>query len=270
MVQSSTDLIEKTILACIYAKPKLIDETFVKEEYFYSLLIEWARLGIIFEKTQAIDVAGIKSYESLVLSGICGKLEIKPEEILLINDYESVFKKKASVTKLDGNNRLIVCDEEVEYHNSIWDGMSLMDSSKYSEFIEFEGIKEAESLNGKSFVLLRNLWFKSAAFNFNIQKYFSDNKVTLEDGTIVNLGVWISNQRTLYKKESLDLTRIQLLENIGMEWSIKLGWEENYKLAKDYTQKECTYNGVFTEYGYLMEKEELDRNPKKENEEEFE
>lgn len=34
MVQSSTDLIEKTILACIYAKPKLIDETFVKEEYF--------------------------------------------------------------------------------------------------------------------------------------------------------------------------------------------------------------------------------------------
>lgn len=34
MVQSSTDLIEKTILACIYAKPKLIDEIFVKEEYF--------------------------------------------------------------------------------------------------------------------------------------------------------------------------------------------------------------------------------------------
>jgi replicative DNA helicase len=34
MVQSSTDLIEKTILACIYAKPKLIEEVFVKEEYF--------------------------------------------------------------------------------------------------------------------------------------------------------------------------------------------------------------------------------------------
>ena len=34
MVQSSTDLIEKTILACIYTKPKLIDEIFVKEEYF--------------------------------------------------------------------------------------------------------------------------------------------------------------------------------------------------------------------------------------------
>lgn len=43
-----------------------------------------------------------------------------------------------------------------------------------------------------------------------------------------------------------------------------------YKLAKDYTQKGHTYSGVFTEYGYLMEKEELDRNQEKENEEEFE
>ena len=42
------------------------------------------------------------------------------------------------------------------------------------------------------------------------------------------------------------------------------------KLAKDYTQKGHTYSGVFTEYGYLMEKEELDRNEEKENEEEFE
>lgn len=154
---------------------------FVKKEYFYKLLIEWARLGIVFAENQSIDVAGIKSYESLVLSGICGKVEIKPEEILLINDYESVFEKMASVTKLNENDRLVVNDEMVKYHNSIWDGESLLDSSKYGEFVEFEGIKQTESLNGKSFVLLRNLWFKSAAFNFNIQKYFSDHNVTIDD-----------------------------------------------------------------------------------------
>lgn len=154
---------------------------FVKEEYFYELLIEWARLGIVFAENQTIDVAGIKSYESLVLSGICGKVEIKPEEILLINDYESVFEKKASVTRLNADNRLVVNDEVVEYHNSIWDGQSLMDTSKYNEFLEFEGMKEERSLNGKSFVLLRNLWFKSAAFNYDIQKYFSDHNVTIED-----------------------------------------------------------------------------------------
>lgn len=154
---------------------------FVKAEYFYPLLMEWARLGIVFAKTQVIDVAGIKSYESLVLSGICGKIEIKPEEILLINDYDSVFEKEASVTRLDENNRLIVNDDVIKYENSIWDGQSLMDSSKYSEFIEHEGIKPVESLKGKSFVLLRNLWFKSAAFNFDMQKYFSDNNITIED-----------------------------------------------------------------------------------------
>lgn len=154
---------------------------FIKQDYFYKLLMEWARLGITFADTQAIDVAGIKSYESLVLSGICGKIEIKPEEILLINDYESVFEKMASVTRLNENNRLVVNDEMVKYENSIWDGQSLMDSSKYSEFIEFEGINPTESLNGKSFVLLRNLWFKSAAFNFDMQKYFADHNITIED-----------------------------------------------------------------------------------------
>ena len=53
---------------------------------------------------------------------------------------------------------------------------------------------------------------------------------------------------------------ISLLEN----------YIDYYKLAKDYTQKGCTYNGVFTEYGYLMEKEDLEKNQKREEEEEFE
>lgn len=34
MVQSSTELIEKIILGCIYTKPKLIEEIYIKEEYF--------------------------------------------------------------------------------------------------------------------------------------------------------------------------------------------------------------------------------------------
>ena len=42
-----------------------------------------------------------------------------------------------------------------------------------------------------------------------------------------------------------------------------------YKLAKDYTQKGCVYDGIFTEYGYLMKKDDLDISQEKE-EEEFE
>lgn len=154
---------------------------FIKQKYFYDLLMNWARLGIVFAEEENIDIAGIKSYESLVLSGICGKIQIKPEEILLINDYESVFTKKASVTKTNEKGRLEVSDEDHKYSNAIWDGQSLMDSSKYKEFIEFDDVSERNTLCGKSFVLLRNLWFKSAAFSFDIQRYFADHNVQLQD-----------------------------------------------------------------------------------------
>lgn len=45
-----------------------------------------------------------------------------------------------------------------------------------------------------------------------------------------------------------------------------------YKLADDYTKKGCIYNGVYTQYGYLMEKEFIEKENKKEieNQEEFE
>lgn len=45
----------------------------------------------------------------------------------------------------------------------------------------------------------------------------------------------------------------------------------NYeKLAKDYTQKGCTYNGTFTNLGYLIEKEEFEIVKQEKEEEEFE
>lgn len=53
------------------------------------------------------------------------------------------------------------------------------------------------------------------------------------------------------------------------EISLLEDYIDYYKLAKDYIQKGCTYNGIFTEYGYLMEKEDFNRNQKQE-EEEFE
>ena len=45
-----------------------------------------------------------------------------------------------------------------------------------------------------------------------------------------------------------------------------------YKLAKDYTREGCTYNGDFTEYGYIMKKEfeENIENKKESEEEEYE
>lgn len=43
-----------------------------------------------------------------------------------------------------------------------------------------------------------------------------------------------------------------------------------YKLAKDYTKNGCTYSGKFTEYGYLMKKEKLEKEQENEEVEEYE
>lgn len=52
----------------------------------------------------------------------------------------------------------------------------------------------------------------------------------------------------------------------------EVGLLEDYidyaKLANDYTKRGCIYNGIFTKYGYLMEKENLEE--EQESEEEFE
>lgn len=58
MDQSSTDLIEKTIIGCIYTKPKLVDELFIKEEYFnnpYNRLVFKVSLEF-YKKNKTLDM----------------------------------------------------------------------------------------------------------------------------------------------------------------------------------------------------------------------
>ena len=55
-----------------------------------------------------------------------------------------------------------------------------------------------------------------------------------------SLGVWIYTQRQTYKSGKLSKEKIKLLEKIGMRFENKnniIGWEEYYKLAKVYFEK---------------------------------
>ena len=102
-------------------------------------------------------------------------------------------------------------------------------------------IRLLENIGMKWFIMLNLEWKE----NYKLaEEYYKKNghleipqnyKVTLEEGTIVNLGIWICTQRRSYKKGTLSKDRIRLLENIGMKWTIvTLGWKENYKLAEEY------------------------------------
>jgi hypothetical protein len=126
----------------------------------------WDEFGIRYDaEDDNVPLVAIKAYESLTSSGIEKTVSIRGNEILLIDDVEKEVKIKASVTTEFENGEIIAeDDDEYVVTNIIWDGQSLADSSL---FVNNES-KE------KGMMLLRNSFFKSCAFNTNIQKWFSD------------------------------------------------------------------------------------------------
>lgn len=134
-------------------------------EQLYKQLHKWELGGIKVKEGQEIDLAALESYISLSTSSIIDTLEIQPENILVIDDYDSVFKENVVATQIvDGH--LQSTEQEIEISNSIWDGQSLMDVSLFGKYAV------------KGMVLLRNLMFKSCCFNANIQDWFRDNGIT--------------------------------------------------------------------------------------------
>lgn len=136
------------------------------DEKLYPMIHQWEMCGLEINEGDDCDLAGIESYISLTASSIVGFVEIKPENILLVDDYESVFKDTVVAVEQGEDGHLKATEKEVEIANSIWDGESLIDKSLMGEYAPY------------GFVLLRNSFFKSAAFNCNLQQWFADNGIT--------------------------------------------------------------------------------------------
>ena len=137
---------------------------FVDKELFEPIL-KFSSKGIPLSEGQEIDLAAFESYISLPSSSIIGLLSIQPENILVVDDYDSIFNEDVIKT-YNENGWLYTKEENCEIKNSIWDGQSLMDISLFGEFSQY------------GMVLLRNLMFKSCCFNCNVQQWFKDNNIT--------------------------------------------------------------------------------------------
>lgn len=137
---------------------------FINKELFEPIL-RFSSGGIKLEHGQEVDLAAYESYISLTSSSIIGLLPIKPENILLIDDYDSIFRENVVETK-DVDSWLVTKENNCEISNTIWDGQSLLDVSLFGEYKDY------------GMVLLRNLMFKSCCFNCNIQQWFKDNNIT--------------------------------------------------------------------------------------------
>jgi len=135
------------------------------DEALYAEMHKWEMCGLDIRPGDPVDLAALESYISLPSSSIIDTLELAPESILVIDDYESVFNDEAiSVEEHDG--KLSAERKICEISNSIWDGQGLIDISAMGPYAD------------KGMILLRNLFFKCCCFNCNLQQWFADHGIT--------------------------------------------------------------------------------------------
>lgn len=131
-------------------------------------MARWDRCGLTIRENSPIDLASYEAYIALPMSSIIDTMTIEPENILIVEDFESRFKDKViAVEEKDG--RLVANKKDVDVTNCIWDGESLLDASMFGKYAD------------KGMVLLRNRFFKTCAFNANIQQWFADNGIMSVD-----------------------------------------------------------------------------------------
>lgn len=134
-------------------------------ECLESRMARWDRCGLTIKKGAPIMLSEYEAYISLPMSSIIDTMVIEPENILLVEDYKSVFNDNVvAVEEVDG--KLVATEREEVIENAIWDGESLMDISLFGKYAD------------KGMLLLRNRFFKTCAFNTNIQQWFEDNGIT--------------------------------------------------------------------------------------------
>ena len=130
-------------------------------EIFYEQARNFLYMGIQlpFENSPIVEIG---AYSSLITSTIVDRIQIKPEEILIVKDVDSFFKTKVVSVETDENKRCRAVDiDDYELKNTLFDGQALIDVSKCPEWVD-------------GYVLLRQHMFKAAAFKTYIQRFMKD------------------------------------------------------------------------------------------------
>lgn len=198
-------------------------------ERLYSLMHKWEMCGLYVRNNQKIDLAALEAYISLPSSSIIDTMKIKPENILVIDDYDSKFSDKVVVT-YNEDGKLKTKVDTIDISNSIWDGQSLIDSSMIDH----------------GMVLLRNLFFKSCCFNCNIQQWFADNGITSVDQLNgKTIATDISQIKLITTPNSIKFLKFGTLD----EWLAKI--DEDFGIVK-YDKKTKFFDGRMVQSHYQL------------------
>ena len=168
---------------------------FIREDYF-AVMDEWQNLGIPFSELKEADIVSIRSYQSLIASSIIGELDIDPYSILLINDVSGQATMDCNVikpfpTENGKGTELKVVREPYTQKTDLWDGQSLLDVSVFKNgkyaVKDKDGNKTEHSYEPYGFMLLRNFFLKTAAFNTNLQEYYKERFKGVENPVLKDM-----------------------------------------------------------------------------------
>lgn len=134
-------------------------------EPLYADMMAWSSCDLSADT--ASDQASWQAYIALTLSSIENVIKLPKKSILIIRDRVSRFKADAVCIKETDAHDLRAEEEETEIENVIWDGEALLDAEVFN--------KNGYSAHGM--MLLRNRFFKTCAFNTNLQDWFFDNDI---------------------------------------------------------------------------------------------
>ena len=127
----------------------------------YKKAHQFLTMGIKIPKKNS-PIVEMGAYQSLITSSIEGKVVIPPQHILVLKDVDSFFNTDVISIELDCNGHCkSVPKTDYEVCNAIFDGQALIDESIFPDW-------------GDGYVLLRQHFFKAAAFCAKIQKWFQD------------------------------------------------------------------------------------------------
>ena len=134
--------------------------TFIRDE-LYDISKNFLYMGIQLPEHNA-RIVEISAYAPLVSSGIVGKVQIHPENILILEDVDRFFSRDVVSIETDEDKHCVVkWIDEYKLKNTLFDGQALIDTSIFPKWA-----------NG--YVLLRHHFTKMAAFHTNIQMFFRD------------------------------------------------------------------------------------------------
>ena len=118
-------------------------------------------MGLKLPKEDA-PLVEIGAYSSLVASSIVDKIQIDPNDILVLKDLESFMTTKVLSVETDKDKHCIIKPyDDYELKNVVFDGQALIDNSIFPKW-------------GEGYVLLRHHMCKMACFSSNIQTFFKD------------------------------------------------------------------------------------------------